>query len=231
MPHLPRLSTLFSQIAPRYDLLNHVLSLNIDRSWRRKLVRRAGVQPGNRILDVCAGSGDVAVEFAEHEADVRIVGLDFSYEMLAIAQRKARSQGHHQRTHVVLGDAFALPFDDATFDLVTIAFGLRNLHDRGRGISEMARVLKRGGRLLILEFLPPPRSPIGRLYAVYLDRLLPLIGGVISGAPHAYRYLATSIGSFLSADQVLALMADAGLQNVVADGLTCGVAGLHVGQK
>jgi len=231
MPQPPHLSTLFSQIAPRYDLLNHTLSLNIDRSWRRKLVNRADMQPGDRVLDVCAGSGDVAVEFAEHQADVRIIGLDFSYEMLALARAKVRAGGHQHQIHTALGDAFALPFDDGTFDVVSIAFGLRNLSDRGQGIAEMARVLKPGGRLLILELLPPPAGLLGKLYAIYLDRLLPLIGGLVSGSPRAYRYLATSVESFLTPEQVLALMADAGLHNLEADRLTCGVAGLHVGRR
>ena len=231
MPQAPQLSALFSQIAPRYDLLNHVLSLNIDRLWRRELVGRAGVQPGDRVLDLCTGSGDVAVELAGHQDDVQIIGLDFSYQMLALAQVKARSGGHHHKIHGVMGDAFVLPFDDATFDVVAIAFGLRNLSDRRHGISEMARVLKRGGRLLILELLPPPSGLIGKIYAAYLDRLLPLIGGLVSGSPRAYRYLATSVESFLSPKQVLALMAEAGLRDLAVDRLTRGVAGLHVGRK
>ena len=222
-----RTPRMFSDIAHRYDFLNHALSLNIDRRWRRELVRACEVKPGEHVVDVATGTGDVAIEFARRTNAGRIVGLDPSPGMLAVAGAKVAGAASIQ---LVEGDALALPFPDASFDVVTIAFGLRNLPDYERGVREMARVLRPGGRLVVLEFLPP-RGASRVLFQAYIATVLPVIGRAISGSPEAYRYLASSIGGFIEAEGVRSLLSSAGLQSASTRRLTFGVAGLHRGVK
>jgi len=220
---------MFSSIARRYDFLNHALSFNADRRWRRLLVASAAVKPGERVLDVATGTGDVALEFARRTRAARIAGLDPSSGMLDVGREKlARANG--APIDLVEGDALALPFADASFDVVTIAFGLRNLPDYARGIGEMTRVLRPGGRLVVLEFLPP--SGATRLvFRSYIATVLPVIGRAISGSPEAYAYLASSIREFIPAESVRSLMDGAGLADITTRRLTAGVAGLHRGVK
>ena len=222
---------MFSSIAHRYDFLNHALSLNIDRRWRRELVRVCEVKPGERVLDVATGTADVAIEFARRTAAGSITGLDPSGGMLEVGREKlARDPSLAGRVVLIEGDALALPFPPASFDVVTIAFGLRNLPDYDRGVREMTRVLRPGGRLVVLEFLPPTGA--ARLvFRSYIATVLPVIGRVISGSPEAYRYLASSIGTFIPADGVRDLLAGAGLASVTTQRLTGGIAGLHRGVK
>ncbi len=222
-----RTPRMFSDIAHRYDFLNHALSLNIDRRWRRELVRACEVARGEHVLDVATGTGDVALEFTRRTNAGRIVGLDPSPGMLDVASAKVAGAA---RIQLVLGDALALPFPDAVFDVVTIAFGLRNLPDYERGVREMVRVLRPGGRLVVLEFLPP-RGASRVLFQAYIGTVLPVIGRAISGSPEAYRYLASSIGGFIEAEGVRSLLSSAGLQSASTRTLTFGVAGLHRGVK
>ncbi|HKW13285.1 MAG TPA: bifunctional demethylmenaquinone methyltransferase/2-methoxy-6-polyprenyl-1,4-benzoquinol methylase UbiE [Candidatus Krumholzibacteria bacterium] len=218
---------MFTAIAHRYDFLNHALSLNIDRRWRRQLVDACNVKDGEHVLDVATGTGDVAIEVGRRTSAARIVGLDPSSGMLAVARNKV---GSDPRAALIEANALALPFPDASFDVVTIAFGLRNLPDYGQGVREMARVLKPGGRLAVLEFLPP--SGATRLiFRSYIATVLPIIGRTISGSPEAYRYLASSIGEFIDAESVLALLRAAGLRDTTTRCLTGGVSGLHRGIK
>jgi demethylmenaquinone methyltransferase/2-methoxy-6-polyprenyl-1,4-benzoquinol methylase len=222
---------MFTSIARRYDFLNHALSLNIDRRWRRDLIAALNVARGEVVLDVATGTGDVAIELARRTQASSIAGLDPSPGMLAVAQEKLSAAGTAEgRIQLVEGDALALPFPDASFDVVTIAFGLRNLPDYERGVNEMARVLRPGGRLAVLEFLPP--AGIARLvFRSYIATILPVVGRAISGSPEAYRYLASSIGSFIPAEDVRSLLAGAGLEAVTTRRLTAGIAGLHRGVK
>jgi demethylmenaquinone methyltransferase/2-methoxy-6-polyprenyl-1,4-benzoquinol methylase len=226
--HTPRM---FTSIAHRYDFLNHALSLNIDRRWRRELVRACAVKRGERVLDVATGTADVAIEFARRTGAAWIAGLDPSPGMLDVARQKlARQTSARDRIQLIEGDALALPFPGASFDVVTIAFGLRNLPDYARGATEMARVLRPGGRLVVLEFLPP--SGVTRLvFRSYIATVLPVIGRAISGSPEAYRYLAASIGSFVTEDGVRRLLAESGLGSVTTRRLTGGIAGLHRGVR
>lgn len=225
-----RTPRMFSDIAHRYDFLNHALSLNIDRRWRRDLVRACDVKPGEHVVDVATGTGDVAIEFARGTNAGRIVGLDPSPGMLDVASAKVARAAGAARIQLVEGDALALPFPDASFDVVTIAFGLRNLPDYERGVREMARVLRPGGRLVVLEFLPP-KGPSRLVFQTYIATVLPVIGRAISGSPEAYRYLASSIGGFIEAEGVRSLLSAAGLQSVATRSLTFGIAGLHSGLK
>jgi demethylmenaquinone methyltransferase/2-methoxy-6-polyprenyl-1,4-benzoquinol methylase len=226
-----RTPEMFSRIARRYDLLNRLLSLNIDRSWRRRLVERSGLSIGGRVLDVCAGTGDVAFAFARHSEPAEIVCVDLSREMLAIGEEKARRRGLYGRVRFVEGDALRLPFDDRRFDAVSIAFGLRNLPDYPAGVSEMRRVLAPGGRLLVLEFAPPSRDLYRRGYSFYLGRLVPFVGGVVSGSREAYEYLASSVGDFLAGEKVIELFEKAGLKNASATPMTGGIVYLYTGER
>ena len=218
---------MFDSIAHRYDFLNHALSLNVDRRWRRQLIDACDVKPGEYVLDVATGTGDVAIEFGRRTRAARIVGLDPSSGMLEVARNKVASD---VRAALVEGNALALPFPDASFDVVTIAFGLRNLPDYSQGVREMARVLKPGGRLAVLEFLPP-EGAARLIFRSYVATVLPIIGRAISGSPEAYSYLASSIGEFIDAESVLALLRAAGLRDTTTRRLTGGVSGLHRGIK
>ena len=225
-----RTPAMFNTIARRYDLLNHVLSLNIDRRWRSALVGYSQLREGDQVLDVATGTADVAIEFAKQPFATQIAGVDLSTGMLQVARDKLARLGLDKRIALREGDALSLPFDDASFDVVTIAFGLRNLPDYRRGVTEMARVLKPGGRALVLEFLPP-RGAALVAYRAYLTTFLPLTGRLVSGSPEAYRYLSASVREFISEDEVRTLLSGAGLSAVESRRLTGGVAGLYRGIK
>jgi demethylmenaquinone methyltransferase/2-methoxy-6-polyprenyl-1,4-benzoquinol methylase len=225
-----RTPAMFDSIAHRYDLLNHVLSFNVDRRWRHDLVAYAGVRAGERVLDVATGTGDVAIEFARMSPAGDIVGVDLSTRMLDVGRAKLDRLGLTERITLQEGDALSLPFEDASYDLATIAFGLRNLPDYRRGVAEMARVLRPGGRVVILEFLPPKGAALVA-YRAYLSTFLPLTGRLVSGSREAYRYLAASVRAFISEDEVRSLLSSAGLDRIESRRLTCGVAGLYRGVK
>ena len=223
--------SMFTAIAERYDLLNHVLSMNIDRRWRGQLVRAAGAGKGARVLDAATGTADVAIEFARHTRADSIVGVDRSSGMLEVGERKLERLGLGGRVELMECDVLELPFPDGSFDAVTIAFGLRNLPDYARGIDEMTRVLKPGGKLLVLEFFPPRRGLFLKAYRLYLGKVLPVAGGLISGSRDAYRYLASSIESFLSREEMEQHMRASGLTDVHPQRLTGGIAFIYSGQK
>jgi demethylmenaquinone methyltransferase/2-methoxy-6-polyprenyl-1,4-benzoquinol methylase len=225
------INRLFSAVAPRYDFLNHLLSLNIDRRWRRELVRWAEVKPGERILDSCTGTGDIAIRFAQLDGSGKVVGVDLSDQMLYLAHRKIRKTRFDDKIRLIKADALNLPFEDNSFDIACIGFGLRNLTDRKRGISEMARILKDGGRLLILEFSPPQNNLFGVCYDLCLNTIIPAVGGIVSGSTSAYRYLSTSIANFLEPKEILKLMEDENLKNLYSKSLTGGIAYIYRGEK
>lgn len=226
-----RTPRMFTSIARRYDFLNHALSLNVDRRWRRELVRAAGARAGECVLDVATGTADVAIEFARRTGAAWVAGLDPSPGMLDVARGKlAAGNAAAPRIQLIEGDALSLPFADGSFDVVTIAFGLRNLPDYARGVREMSRVLRPGGRLVVLEFLPP--SGVARVvFRSYVATVVPVIGRAVSGSREAYRYLASSIGGFLPAADVRSLLEDAGLERVTARRLTGGIACLYHGVR
>jgi demethylmenaquinone methyltransferase/2-methoxy-6-polyprenyl-1,4-benzoquinol methylase len=228
-----RIRKMFAAIAPRYDLLNHLLSLNIDRYWRWRTTRLVPPKGEAPILDLCTGTGDLAFAYAR-AGEVRppIVGADFCHEMLTRAVAKGVRGGNAERVRFLEADAQKLPFADATFQIATVAFGLRNVTNPDRGISEMVRVLKPGGRVAILEFSRPRHWLLGRLYRFYFRRLLPLVGQWLSRSPDdAYSYLPASVLEFPDGEELAQRLRDHGLSEVCWYPFTFGIATLYVGAK
>jgi demethylmenaquinone methyltransferase/2-methoxy-6-polyprenyl-1,4-benzoquinol methylase len=225
------LVNLFGTVHQRYDLLNHVLSLYLDKRWRKSLVEHAHSVRLNRILDVCTGTGDLAVEFAKRYPEAQIIGIDISDQMLKIGMEKIKKSGLDGRILMQQSDLFHLPFKDKVFEVVSIGFGFRNLHNFRGGIKEMARVLKKDGVLLILE-LTRPQSPLLRqLHLFYLRNILPKIGGLISGSKSSYEYLSSSIMRFPQKDEVIEFLKAEGLREVKHIELSGGIASIFRGKK
>jgi len=227
--HARRVREMFEGIAGRYDLLNHILSGNVDKRWRRALTDRlAGVGFDQPVLDVACGTGDLSLEL--HQAGrTKVVGIDFCRPMLAIAQSKVDAR--NVKIPFIEGDALSLPFDDGSFALVTISFGLRNLSSVEQGVKELFRVLKPGGRLAVLEFSKPAVPVMSTIFRLYFSRVLPFLGGLISGSRSAYQYLPDSVRCFPDQKQLAALMSDAGFTEVSFENLTGGIAALHFGTR
>ncbi|KAF0217557.1 MAG: ubiquinone/menaquinone biosynthesis [Geobacteraceae bacterium] len=226
-----RIQEMFDSIAPRYDFLNRLLSLGIDRRWRRFAVRQIKYSEPGRILDVATGTGDVAMEIAaQTPAAVNIVGVDFSREMVELGKDKIRNSSYAGRITMEVAPCEAIPFPDESFDSVTIAFGIRNVVDREQGLREMQRVLKPGGRVVILEFSTPRSQLFKSLYYFYFLRVLPVIGGLFSRFS-AYKYLPDSVLEFPSREDFKALMAAAGFGSLAHYDLTGGIATVYVGDK
>lgn len=230
----PRIRRMFGAIAPSYDLLNHLLSLNVDRYWRwrtTKLVPPAGDDP---ILDVCTGTGDLALAYAQAAGPhVPIVGTDFCHEMLVPARHKTRRMlGKDARVQFLEADTQHLPFADDRFQITSVAFGLRNVTDTDRGIREMVRVTRPGGRVAILEFSRPRHWLFGRLYQLYFKRVLPFVGQIISRSrERAYCYLPASVMEFPDGEALAERLRRHGLVEVRYHALTFGIATLYVGVK
>jgi demethylmenaquinone methyltransferase/2-methoxy-6-polyprenyl-1,4-benzoquinol methylase len=226
-----RVREMFAAIATRYDLLNHLLSGNIDQRWRRLVVKTVAANlPATdaRVLDVACGTGDLSLALA-NGIKARVVGLDFCRPMLDIAAAKASDRG--LPLPFVEGDALKLPFRDRSFDGVSIAFGLRNLASFEGGLSELFRILRPGGTVAVLEF-STPRMPILRtLFRVYFTKLLPLLGGFLSGSKSAYEYLPDSVLRFPDQASLVALLQKAGFREVTFRNLTGGIAALHIGKR
>jgi len=219
---------MFGRIAPRYDLLNHLLSMNIDRYWRAhtvKLVSHVLMKPGARVLDVSCGTGDLMIALQKRGRGASVLGSDFSHPMLTAARSKTSQGGLFE------ADALTLPVADASFDLVTIAFGFRNLANYGRGLAELRRILKPGGVLAILEFSTPPNALLAALYGFYSRNVLPVIGGWISGSRDAYTYLPESVRKFPDAPGLAQQMREVGFENVRYERMTAGIVALHLGER
>jgi demethylmenaquinone methyltransferase / 2-methoxy-6-polyprenyl-1,4-benzoquinol methylase len=228
-----RVREMFGRIAPRYDFLNHLLSLDIDKVWRRRVAKRFSAilhNPATRVLDLCCGTGDLALAFRkEAPIGAEIVASDFVPEMLTLASAKARAFG--AGVTFVEADALSLPFSDGSFDLVSCSFGFRNLANYERGMLEIIRVLKPGGTAAILEFAEPRGRLFGSLYRFYFWRVLPLLGGLISGNVSAYTYLPSSVSKFPSPGALQVLFERAGYTEVRFERWTGGIVTLHVASR
>jgi demethylmenaquinone methyltransferase/2-methoxy-6-polyprenyl-1,4-benzoquinol methylase len=230
---------MFTQIAPRYDLLNHLLSLQLDRLWRARAAKRLRPildRPDALVLDLCCGTGDLAFALAR-TGKACVIGADFAHTMLVRAKEKSASLSSAARQDTASqmpffeADALRLPFADASFDLVTTAFGFRNLANYEAGLREIQRVLKPGGTIAILEFTEPPEGLLGDLYRWYFRSVLPKIGGIISGDRSAYSYLPKSVSRFFRSPELAALMASVGYQSVDYCEWTMSTVALHTGER
>ena len=221
---------MFGRVAPRYDLANHILSFNIDRLWRRRTVKRVRDilrKPDAVVLDICCGTGDLVLAL-ERERGAAVWGSDFCHPMLVAAGKKIA--GVHGCSRLFEADALALPLADGSLDLITVAFGFRNLANYEAGLAEMRRVLRPGGMVAILEFSKPPNRVFAALYDFYSRRILPRIGALLTGAGDAYRYLPESVRKFPTATELTIDMQRAGFSDVRFERLTGGIAVLHVGR-
>ncbi|HEX2722484.1 MAG TPA: bifunctional demethylmenaquinone methyltransferase/2-methoxy-6-polyprenyl-1,4-benzoquinol methylase UbiE [Gemmatimonadaceae bacterium] len=221
---------IFSEIAPRYDLLNHLLSMNIDRVWRRRAIAdlRVDRRPQGQYLDLCAGTLDISVAVASVNGFTgKVIGADFAEPML----RAGRAKLKNGRIAPVVADALALPLESGSMCGVIVAFGIRNVADLDAGLREVHRVLEPGGRFVILEFSRPRSRPINAAYQLYFNRVLPVIGGFISGHRTAYSYLPRSVANFPVEEALVERMEHAGFRNVYWQRLSFGIAAIHVGEK
>ena len=219
---------MFDAIAPRYDLLNHLLSAGIDRRWRTRAIRTLQLTGRETLIDVCTGTADIALAAT---GAARVVGIDFAGAMLGLGLKKIRRAAEEQRITLIRGDALKLPVADASADAVTIGFGIRNVQKADVGCAEMARVLRRGGRLAILEFGMPRVPGVRALYDWYFTSVLPFIGRRISGHGGAYSYLPASVGSFPPPDEFVTVLRQAGFADVRAVPLTFGIVYLYTAVK
>lgn len=222
-----RMRRMFDAVAPRYDLLNRLLSAGVDRGWRRRAVRALELAPGMVLADICAGTGDLGLAALKAEPGVRVVGVDLAREMLARGAQKSSGAA----CDYVQGDAENLPLADASVDRVCVGFGIRNVASVSAAAREAARVLRPGGRYVVLEFSTPPNPLFRRVYETYFHHVLPRVGGWISGRPEAYRYLPESVGAFPAPPQLAGILGDAGFSRVEWARLHGGIAALHVGTR
>ena len=226
-----KISGMFDSIAPRYDLLNRTLSAGLDQRWRRRAVDALALGTGTRVIDLCAGTADVALAIAARHTEASVVGVDFSGAMLAIGLRKVRAAGLERRIRLVLGDAAEIPVASASCDGATIAFGIRNVAEPERALAELARVLRAGGRLAILEFGQPKIPGVKTLYRWYFSYLLPLVGRFVSRHQSAYSYLPASVGAFPPPAEFARTIERHGFVSVQAVPLTFGIVYLYVATR
>ncbi len=223
---------MFGRVAPRYDLLNHLLSFNLDKRWRKRTVDRVASKlssPNARVLDLCCGTGDVLLSLTVAQASACVFGSDFCHPMLVEANRKIKAR--RLKSPLFEADALALPLADNSLDLITIAFGFRNLTNYEEGLKELHRVLRPDGMLAILEFSQPSNKPFAALYNFFSMHVLPKVGGMVSGASDAYTYLPESIRKFPGADELASAMRKHGYAKVSFERMTGGAVALHLGTK
>ena len=225
------IAAMFDRISPKYDALNHLLSLNIDKVWRRKTAKAVAKSQPKTILDLATGTADLAIAIAKRNPQAQIIGMDISEKMLEIGQKKVKRQGLGKQIELRLGDAAQLPFEEGSFDAVTVAFGVRNFEDLDKGLSEIQRVLKKHGQAIILEFSMPEHFPVKQLYRFYFRHVLPKIGKQVSKDAAAYSYLPESVGKFPQPKVFLNLLAQKGWVNGNMKRLSFGIATLYTAQK
>ncbi len=225
------IAAMFDRISSKYDALNHLLSFNIDKVWRRKTAKAVSKNTPKTILDLASGTADLAILLAKRNPQTHIIGMDISEKMLEIGKEKVKQQHLENQIELRLGNASSLPFEDACFDAVTVAFGIRNFEDLSQGLSEISRVTKSGGQICILEFSMPERFPIKQLYRLYFRHLLPRIGKWVSKDEHAYSYLPQSVERFPKPHVFLRMLNEKGMVNGTAKPLSFGIATLYTSFK
>ena len=226
-----QVSTMFNRIAPYYDFLNRLLSLGIDKVWRKKAIRAIANEKPQLILDVATGTADVALETVRQLHPEKVIGIDISAEMLEIGRSKIKKRGLEQTIVLQEGDSEALPFPDETFDAITVAFGVRNFENLEKGLAEMQRVLKKNGKIVILEFSRPRIFPLKQLFNAYFKYLLPTIGRLTSKDPKAYRYLYESVQAFPDGEDFMNILNKTGYNSNECTPLSFGICSLYTGYK
>ena len=227
MPEQQHVTEMFNDIAPHYDFLNHFLSFNIDKIWRRKTARFIAQYKPTNILDLATGTADLAILLAKRNPKSQITGLDLSEKMLQIGKQKIKAKQLEQQITLNQGDACNLPFADNSFDAITVAFGVRNFHDLKKGLNEMQRVVKYGGHIAILEFSTPTKPFFKTIYNFYFHKILPIIGKTVSKNDSAYSYLPESVSTFPSPDTFINIMQKFGLICEQKSILSGGIATLY----
>lgn len=219
---------LFAAIAKKYDVINTMLTLNIDKSWRKKAANLCKLKDGDTILDLCCGTGEMCLQLSETTTHgISVTGMDFSKEMLEVAREKIERTPYKVQIKLIEGDILALPFSNAVFDAVTIAFGIRNIADKQKALSEIYRVLKHSGRFICLELSQVDNRLLRPFYSLYFNRMLPLVGYLVSGDKTAYSYLRDSVNNFLNKSALQNLITECGFSNVEFQSLTGGIASIH----
>lgn len=227
-----RVAQVFRSVAPKYDLMNDLMSMGIHRVWKRFTIELAGVRPGQRVLDLAGGTGDLAIKFSRIVGDQgHVVLADINDAMLSVGRDRLFDSGCAHNTQVAQVNAEALPFADNSFHCITIAFGLRNVTDKDKALASMLRVLKPGGRLLVLEFSKPIHEPLSKLYDMYSFSVLPTLGRAIAGDADSYRYLAESIRMHPNQDTLKGMMENVGFEQCEYFNMTGGIVALHRGFK
>jgi demethylmenaquinone methyltransferase/2-methoxy-6-polyprenyl-1,4-benzoquinol methylase len=227
-----QIQKMFDGIAPSYDRLNHLMSLGVDRLWRRKAVKELVDGSVQKILDVACGTGDSTIELAKRAGlGSTVIGVDISAGMMDPLMRKAAKAGVHDRIHLKVADGCDLPYADGSFHAVTCSFGIRNFEDKAKGLREFLRVLKPGGKMVILELSVPDGRRLRRLYNVYFMHIMPWIGGLVSGNKEAYRYLPASVQAFPAPEKFCAMIKDAGFRSVRFRTLSFGLCRMYIAEK
>ena len=226
-----QVAEMFNNIAGKYDFLNHLLSMGIDKGWRKKAIKSISIIAPKKILDVATGTGDLAIAAAKKIPESKIVGVDIAAQMLAVGEEKINEKKLGERIVMRLGDSEQLPFEDAAFDAVLCAFGVRNFQNLENGLRDMCRVTRAGGRIAILEFSKPKTFPVKQLFTFYFRYVMPMLGKLVSKHQTAYTYLPDSVNAFPEGADFCAIMERSGFQNVTAEPLSFSIYSLYIAEK
>lgn len=226
-----QVTTMFDRIAPYYDFLNRLLTLGIDQRWRKKAIKSLDTREYDKILDIATGTADLAVALKERLKVNKVIGLDISPNMIELASKKVEKMNLKDSVEVEVGDSEKLRFEDESFDGATASFGIRNFQNLNKGLSEICRVLRPGGKIMILEFSKPTIFPFKQLFNLYFKYVLPVIGRITSKDPKAYQYLYESVQAFPDYDRMVEILEDIGFKNIKYTPLTLGICTIYLGEK